>query len=368
MADMTTSIRRGGVPASLAKRNSRRDAGRAGTVNPVLVVWMTLILAAVGAVLYVIRHSNSAAGAQEAPGPGTIIEMGVHEMAALDEAWGDRKGFIVWSSTMYGQHDLVRMDWPSGRMTHLTKNPCVDTMPKISPDGKRIAFARSRREWVSLRNVDEWDIWVYVFSNRSERLVAERGMGPSWSADGKAVVFHRGGREIRQVDLESGRETLLLENREPAAWTDPGLDPQGGQLAVTILGKRPQVALLALPAGGKTKVAAGSQPAFWPDGDGLVLVAAGGRMNNRICRTDRNGRRLETLIDMPGYWSHEFFPRVSTDGRLLVFGAAREGHEHDTADYEIFLWPVGEPEECAARVSFHTGNDQWPDVWLKPTR
>ena len=49
---------------------------------------------------------------------------------------------------------------------------------------------------------------------------------------------------------------------------------------------------------------------------------------------------------------------------VLVFGAAREGHEHDTADYEIFLWRIGEPSEKAARVSFHSGNDQWPDVYV----
>lgn len=346
----------------------RGEPVRTGAVNPLLLTWLALILAAAGAILYFIRQAEAETGAEKAPGPGTIIEMGVHEMEALDEAWGDRKGFIVWSSTMFGQHDLVRMDWPSGRLTHLTKSPCVDTMPKISPDGRRIAFARSRQEWVSLRNLDEWDVWVLVLSNRTERLVAERGTGPSWTADGQAVVFHRGGREIRQVDLETGRETLLLRNRGPAAWTDPSLDPAGGRLAATLAGRRPEVDLLALPAGGKTRVATGSQPAFWPDGEGLVLVAAGGRMDNRICRTDRTGCHVETLIDMPGYWSHESFPRVSNDGSLLVFGAAREGHEHDTADYEIFLWPVGQPWERAARVSFHTGNDQWPDIWVRHSR
>jgi len=89
-------------------------------------------------------------------------------------------------------------------------------------------------------------------------------------------------------------------------------------------------------------------------------------LKNRICRVDRDGRNVQTLLDMPGEWSHEYFPRVSNDGGLLVFGASRGDHEHDTADYEIFLWPLGALPEQAARVSFHTGNDQWPDIWVQP--
>ncbi len=80
----------------------------------------------------------------------------------------------------------------------------------------------------------------------------------------------------------------------------------------------------------------------------------------------RDGSPVAPLLDLPLPWSHEYFPRVSNDGALLVLGAAREGHEHDTADYEIFLWRIGTSAEAAARVSFHTGNDQWPDVWVNP--
>ena len=137
---------------------------------------------------------------------------------------------------------------------------------------------------------------------------------------------------------------------------------------LTVRGKYRSTSLFALPLGTETPVAGGCQLAFVPGGDSLVLVEKGGRMENRICRTDRAGKNLETLLDAPGYWSHEYFPRISNDGRLLVFGAAREGHEHDTADYEIFLWRIGDPWDRAARVSFHTGNDQWPDVWVYPPR
>jgi hypothetical protein len=342
---------------------------RGGKTNPVLLTWFTLVVLAVVFSLVFFGRTRQPAGAQDAPGAGTVIGMGMNEMDALDETWGDRSGFIVWSSTMYGNHDLIRMDWPSGRLLHLTQGPFVDTTPKISPEGKRVAFARSRQEWVSFRNLDEWDIWVLDLETGMERLVAEHGAEPCWTGDGERVVFHRGGREIVQADVKTGKETVLLGARDRMIWAGPSMDPAGGRVAVTMRGKRQNTAIFAVPDGAETPVAGGCQLSFAPSGEELVLVEEeGGRMKNRICRVDRNGKNLETLIDMPGFWSHEYFPRVSNDGALLVFGAAREGHENDTADYEIFLWRIGEPWDKAARVSFHTGNDQWPDVWVTPSR
>ena len=61
-------------------------------------------------------------------------------------------------------------------------------------------------------------------------------------------------------------------------------------------------------------------------------------------------------------YSHEYFPRVSNDGRWLVWGAAASGHEHDRADYEIFVWQIGRPVSEAVRLTHHPGNDQWPDI------
>ena len=309
-------------------------------------------------------RAKQKAGAQTAPGSGALVEMGAADRAALAAAWGDRRGFIVWSSTMYGQHDLVRLDWPGGKVSRLTTDPHVDRSPKISPDGTRVAFARSRRPWVSFRNNDEWDVWVLDLANGRERRVAERGAEPDWTGDGRAIVFQRGGREVVQADADTGAETILLGAQARRVWTGPSPDPRGGRLAVTVRGGARRTSLFAVPGGAETPVAGGCQLAFVPGGDWLVLVESGGRLKNRICRVDRVGRNLQTLLDMPGEWSHEYFPRVSNDGALLVFGASRGDHEHDVADYEIFLWRIGEPPERAARVSFHSGNDQWPDVWV----
>ena len=348
---------RRGTPAK-----SRAGRGKPGTLAG---LGLLLALSFLGGALGWRAHRK--AGAQEAPGAGEILKMGAADQAALAAVWQDRRGFVVWSSTMYGQHDLVRMDGPSGRLTRLTEHPHVDRSPKISPDGTRVAFARSRAEWTSFRDNDEWDVWLLDLESGQERLLSERGAEPCWTGDGKAVVFQRGGRELIQADAETGAESVLLGKRENRIWTGPSMDPDGGRVAVTVRGGRRSTSLFAVPDGTETRVAGGCQLAFVPDGRWLVLVEGGGRMKNRICRVDRNGQRLDALLDMPGEWSHEYFPRVSNDGTLLVFGASQGGHEHDVADYEIFLWRIGDLPERAARVSFHAGNDQWPDVWVEVT-
>ena len=346
---------------SPAKAPRRGRRARAAVATGVALLAL-LAVAGVGGLAWRARLK---AGAPEAPGAGTVLKMGAADKAALAAVWEDRRGFVVWSSTMYGQHDLVRWDWPSGKLTRLTKNPRVDRSPKISPDGRRVAFARSRQEWVSFRNHADWDVWLLDLETGRERLLAERGAEPCWTGDGRSVVFQRGGREVICADAETGAESVWLGPREGLIWTGPSADPRGARLAVTVRGQRRSTSLFAVPNGAETRVGDGCQLAFAPDGSWLVLVEDhDGRLKNRLARMDRAGGRTEPLLDMPGAWSHEYFPRVSNDGALLAFGASRGDHEHDVADYEIFLWRIGAPPEQAARVSFHTGNDQWPDVWV----
>ena len=70
------------------------------------------------------------------------------------------------------------------------------------------------------------------------------------------------------------------------------------------------------------------------------------------------------MMDLPGRRSHEYFPQLSSDGKWLVWGVTQRGHDHDTADYEIYLWEVGTPREKAVRLTRNSGNDRWPDIFI----
>jgi hypothetical protein len=72
----------------------------------------------------------------------------------------------------------------------------------------------------------------------------------------------------------------------------------------------------------------------------------------------------EEFMDLPSTYSHEYFPRLSNDESYLIWGASAKGHEHDRADYEIFIWEVGTPWKDSIRVTYYPGNDQWPDIFI----
>jgi hypothetical protein len=98
-----------------------------------------------------------------------------------------------------------------------------------------------------------------------------------------------------------------------------------------------------------------------PGSDALLWMEAEGHGGTRIM-TGGPGRPRAVFMDLPGAYSHEYFPRVSSDGRWLAWGAAAAGHEHDRADYEIFVWRTGSPVTEAIRLTHHPANDQWPDI------
>ncbi len=101
-----------------------------------------------------------------------------------------------------------------------------------------------------------------------------------------------------------------------------------------------------------------------PDNFILHLIGHGGKQQNVFYRYNRESGKSSKWLDLPGDFSHEYFPKMSDDGRYLIFGASTGGYEHDIADYEIFLWQIGTAGEDATRVTFHAGNDCWPDIYI----
>ena len=114
-----------------------------------------------------------------------------------------------------------------------------------------------------------------------------------------------------------------------------------------------------------------------PDGatfkeEEVVWVDQPGRMKNAFYTFDYSvpaykKRKRVVLLDAEEPWSHEYFPRFAEGGRWLVYGASQGGHEQDSEDYEIFLWDSANTNLPPARLTFHSGNDCWPDI-LAPAK
>jgi Tol biopolymer transport system component len=279
-------------------------------------------------------------------------------------------GLVLWSSNRSGNHELYLLDLRARKIRQLTHHPNVDFFGRFSPDGRRIVFLRSQREWVSAREPTAWDVFLMDSDGSNERRVAQGGFHPTWTADGRAVIFHREARVFR-YDVASGRETQIFDGRAAIPrLTEIGdfeLSPDGQRLSFGLRGPFDGAAVFELATGRLTPLTTeqACEPTWAPDGHRLVWVETGGKGGTRIMTGAPNGSGRQLFMDLPGAYSHEYFPKFSSDGRWLVWGAAAEGHEHDRADYEIFVWEIGTPPDTAVRVTHHPGNDQWPDLWVR---
>jgi Tol biopolymer transport system component len=299
-------------------------------------------------------------------------------LAGLTEAERDAVGVlarrlsgrVVWSSNRTGNHELYLLDLGSGTVRQLTNTPQVEFFSRFSPDGRRILFARSQREYVSFRDPNAWDVYAVNADGTGERLLARNGYSPQWTPDGNAIVFLRGDQVIR-LELDGGgggRESVLLDG--PATegirggMETPEISPDGTRLAVTVRSRQyGGVAVVDLATRAVTPLSPGHacQITWVPGSEALLWMESQGHGGTQIM-TGGPGRPRQVFMDLPGAYSHEYFPRVSNDGRWLVWGAAARGHEHDRADYEIFVWRIGRPASEAVRLTHHPGNDQWPDI------
>src|SRR5262249_52101053 len=271
-------------------------------------------------------------------------------------------GLIVWSSNRTGNHELYLLDLRTRALRQLTRTPQVEYFSRFSPDGRRILFTRSQRDYVSPRDPTAWDVYAMNVDGTGERLLARNGYTPQWVPGADAIIFMRGDRVMR-LDLDDGgpgRESILLDG--PATdgirggMETPELSPDGTRLAVTVRSNLyGGVAVVDLATRAVTRLSRGQaceitwmprphDTLLWmdPEGNGGTQIMSGGP-----------GRPRQVLMDLPGSYSHEYFPRVSNDGRWLVWGAAASGHEHDRADYEIFVWPIGQPVSEAVRLTHH---------------
>ncbi|MGB5983807.1 MAG: hypothetical protein WBG37_00765 [Desulfobacterales bacterium] len=348
---------------------------------------MTPILKAIltaFAVLAIAGSSQAGIGDQiqrlitrfKAPEGGNLQGLTENEIPAFQAIPSELNAVIAWSSNRSGNHEIYTWDTQTGSIRQLTQNEHVDYFANFSPDGKQLVFSRSQRPWVSFREQDAWDVYLMKADGSDQKLLARTGYQPTWATDGRHVTFVRRS-QIVQIEVDSQKETILGDAEQApinGPVHSPVLASGRGKLGLILRqSKYIGPAVLDLPSRNLIKFYPNQAcQTFWSDNQQqLLFVAKGGEGGTRIMVTDvpDGGQvdqyRTQVLMDLPGAYSHEYFPRIDNSGNWLVWGAAAQGHEHDRADYEIFLWRIGRPWQEAQRLTHYSGNDQWPDIFVR---
>jgi hypothetical protein len=327
------------------------------------------------AVLAVAAGCAAVGGAAPTGGSEEIAD---EDAAKMKSVGAKVKGKIVWSSSRDGNHDLFLMNTDGSGVKRLTEGDAVDWFPRYSPDGSRILFVRSKKGWVSERDANaegKWDLYTLPADGGSPAKVVDDASWGTW-VDDQTILFVRGTKIFRQK-LEGGKPELLVDSTaqevlDGALLQQPQMSSDGRFIAITLRGSKRETGIWDVRKKTWLRTGDGCQINWTPDGHQVYWVHPTGLGGSRVFRMEMADGKptkeldddAKTFIDLPGRRSHEYFPELSDDGGWLVWAATQRGHDHDIADYEIYLWQVGQSPEQAARLTFHSGNDRWPDIYV----
>ena len=247
-------------------------------------------------------------------------------------AWSpkrDRIAFVGMSDAKEegaNRQELYVMDADGGNLKRLTSNDDADASPSWSPDGKQLVFARAKR-------VGQADVATFLYvigaDGSGERILRREPpgkipvflSGPAWSPDGKRIAF-----------------TRIRFDKTPDA-------------AVYVMKAR---------GGGATKIADEAvEPDWSPDGRRIALASYRNRLgrtcfqkcspNSEIYVVDAQGGQLRRLTESD---ANDASPTWSPDGKRIAFVSDRSNR----TEHELELYVVdahgGDPQRL-------TRNDAW---------
>jgi Tol biopolymer transport system component len=222
-----------------------------------------------------------------------------------------------------------------------------------------------------------WDLYTINVDGSDLKKVAADGVWGTWISPDE-ILFVRDAKVVR-AKLDGSDETELVDTAAQSALggatvRQPQLSPDGKYLALTLADSRRQVGVWKIKKKHWTQVGPGTQATWTPDGAALVWIGTTGKGLSQISRMPiqkgvpaEDGDKSATgILDLQGRRSREAFPRVSNDGKWMVFSSSINSLENDVEDFEIYVWEVGSPADAATRLTFNTGNDSWPDIYTGP--
>ena len=219
----------------------------------------------------------------------------------------------------------------TGEQLVLTNPPDlqVDAYPAFSPDGKRLAFVRTR-------TTNNHELYVVSTGGGEPRHIRTQGhliFGLCWTPDGRELVYSSGTWEfgdagLWRVPVDGGAARRVEEARE-RAWL-PAMSPHG-RLAFTRRDNNVDIWQLRLsdlqpaPTRFISSTRVDVAPAFSPDGRRIAFTSdRSGTLQIWVRDHNTSNERQLTFLSAPGTGASAWSP----DSKQLAFDSRVDGTTH----------------------------------------
>lgn len=221
-----------------------------------------------------------------------------HKSISMSPAWSGPGDALAYVSFFGGQGPaLYFADIASGRKSPLVTDGTLNASPSVSPDGRRIAFARAIGANI--------EIFLCNRDGSAVRRLSNSGgidTNPAWSPSGQEIAFtssRAGSPQIYVMDVEGSnvrRVTFQGEYNDGADWS-----PDGTRLAYATRAERNRfdIAVLDLVTLQSARATSGGgsneSPSFSPDGRKLAYASNRGGKTQVYVLDAQTGGALEAL-------------------------------------------------------------------------
>jgi Tol biopolymer transport system component len=229
-------------------------------------------------------------------------------------------------------HAGISLIAPATGQQRVLTNPTgmqVDAFPAFSPDGKSLAFVRTR-------TTNNHELYVVPADGGELQHIPTQGhliFGLCWTPDSREIVYSSGTWELGDAGLwrvpVDGRPARRVEEARERAWL-PAMSPHG-RLAFTRRNNDSNVWQLRLddPQPAPTRLIASTRvdgaPAFSPDGSRIAFTSdRSGTLQIWVCDRDGSNERQLTFLPAPGVGRSAWSP----DSKQLAFDSRADGTTH----------------------------------------